>query len=199
MSRIEEIITELEQYIENCKYQPLSNSKILVNRDEIEELLADLRTQTPEEIKKYQKIVANKDAILNDAQQKANDILSNAQIHAQEMISEHEIMVQANAQANEVITLASSQAQEILDKASEDADNIRTAAIEYTDSLLENLSNIISHTLGTSRERYESLNGSLQECLDVVNRNRSELVPQSAPSEDAFSIIASAEDEEEEA
>ena len=196
MSRIEEIITELEEYIENCKYQPLSNSKILVNRDEIDELLADLRNQTPDEIKKYQKIVSNKDAILNDAQQKANDILSSAQVQAAEMISEHEIMDQANAQANEVITIASNQAQEILDKAAEDADNIRTAAIEYTDNLLENLSNIISHTLGSSRERYESLNGSLQECLDIVNKNRSELVPQNDPAEDGFSIIAAEEEEE---
>ena len=43
MSRIEQIITEIEDYIDSCKYQPLSNAKILVNKEEIEELLVELR------------------------------------------------------------------------------------------------------------------------------------------------------------
>lgn len=64
MSKIEQIITEIEEYIDNCKFQPLSTSKIIVNKDDIDELLAELRLRTPDEIKKYQKIIANKDAIL---------------------------------------------------------------------------------------------------------------------------------------
>ena len=36
-SAIEEIIGELEVYIDNCKYQPLSNTKIIVNKEEIEQ------------------------------------------------------------------------------------------------------------------------------------------------------------------
>jgi len=38
-SRIEQLIDEIEEYIDNCKYQPLSNSKIIVNKDEIDDLL----------------------------------------------------------------------------------------------------------------------------------------------------------------
>ena len=53
MSRIEQIITEIEDYIDSCKFQPLSNTKILVNKEEIEELLVELRLRIPEEIKKY--------------------------------------------------------------------------------------------------------------------------------------------------
>ena len=36
MSRIEQIITEIEEYIDSCKFQPLSNTKILVNKEELE-------------------------------------------------------------------------------------------------------------------------------------------------------------------
>lgn len=43
MSKIEQIITEIEEYIDNCKFQPLSTSKIIVNKDDIDELLAELR------------------------------------------------------------------------------------------------------------------------------------------------------------
>ena len=60
-SKIEQIIDEIEEYIDNCKPHNFSSSKIVVNRDEIDELLTELRMKTPEEIKRYQKILANKD------------------------------------------------------------------------------------------------------------------------------------------
>ena len=66
-SRMEQIIEEIEEYIDNCKYQPLSSTKIVVNKDELEELLTELKMKTPEEIKRYQKIISNKEAILADA------------------------------------------------------------------------------------------------------------------------------------
>ena len=70
-SRIEQIIDEIDEFIESCKFQPLSATKIIVNKEEIEELLRELRLKTPDEIKRYQKIISNKDAILEDAQSKA--------------------------------------------------------------------------------------------------------------------------------
>ena len=54
-SRIEQIIDEIDEFIESCKFQPLSATKIIVNKEEIEELLVELRLRIPEEIKKYQK------------------------------------------------------------------------------------------------------------------------------------------------
>ena len=61
-SRIEQIIEEIEEYIDGCKPQTFSSSKIIVNREEMEELLNELRIKTPEEIKRYQKIISNKEA-----------------------------------------------------------------------------------------------------------------------------------------
>ena len=67
-SKMEQIIGEIEDFIDGCKYQPLSNTKIIVNKEELEELIAELREKTPEEVKRYQKIISNKEAILADAQ-----------------------------------------------------------------------------------------------------------------------------------
>ncbi len=184
-SRIEQIISEIEEYIDGCKFQPLSNSKIIVNKEELEELLTELRMKTPEEIKRYQKIISNKDAILADAQAKAEEILAQAQIQTNELVSEHQIMQQAYAQANEVVSIATNQAQEILDKATEDADNIRTAAIEYTDNLLGNLENIVVHAIDTNKAKYDGLMSSLQNCYDIVKANRNELTPTEEEEETA--------------
>ena len=45
-SRIEQIIQEIEEYVDSCKFQPLSTTKIVVNKEEIEELLRELRLKT---------------------------------------------------------------------------------------------------------------------------------------------------------
>ena len=47
-SRMEQIIEEIEDYINSCKYAALSSNKILVNKEELEELIQELRTKTPE-------------------------------------------------------------------------------------------------------------------------------------------------------
>lgn len=176
-SRIEQIIEEIEEYIDNCKPQTFSSSKIIVNREEMEELLNELRVKTPEEIKRYQKIISNKEAILADAQAKADAIIAQAQVKTDELVSEHQIMQQAYAQANEVVMIATKQAQEILDNATNDANNIRMGAMQYTDDILRNLENTISHSIDAAKARHEAYISSLQGFLDVVTTNRAELNP----------------------
>ena len=68
-NNIEQIINEIEDYIDGCKFSPLSTTKIMVNKDELEELLEELKMKTPGEIKKYQRMLANKSGILEDARQ----------------------------------------------------------------------------------------------------------------------------------
>ena len=174
-SRIEQIIEEIEEYIDSCKFQPLSTAKIIVNKDQMDELLRELRMKTPDEIKRYQKILANKDAILQDAKSKAETMIEEAQIHTNTLISEHEIMQQAYAQANEIVMAATEQAQQILDNATNDANDIRIGAIQYTSDILAQAENIIGHTLDSYTSKYEGLVGSLQECYQIVSNNRAEL------------------------
>lgn len=180
-SRIEQLIDEIEEYIDGCKYQPLSNSKIIVNKEEIDELLRELRMKTPDEIKRYQKIISNKEAILSDARAKAEALINEATIHTNELINEHEIMQQAYAQANEVVTLATHQAQEILDGATMEANNVRAAAMQYTDEMLANMENLISQTMNTTTAHYDSFMSALNNYNDIVTANRAELSP---PEED---------------
>lgn len=180
-SKIEQTIEELEQYIESCKPQAFSTNKIIVNKDQIEELLTELRLRTPEEIRRYQKMISNKEAILADAQAKADTIIAQAEVTHSELVSEHQIMQQAYAQANEVVMVATKQAQEILDNATNDANNIRMGAISYTDELLKNLEAILTGAIEGSKARYENLIGGLNQSLQVVLANRAELMPQTEP------------------
>ena len=157
-SRIEQIIEEIEDYIDSCK-GPLfgGGDKIVVDRERMEELLRELRMKTPEEIKRYQKILANKDAILADAQQKAEAIIAQANIQNQELVNEHEIMQQAYEQANQVIEMATSQAQDILNNATRDANEIRLGAIQYTDDMLANMQTMLQDVVEKSNSHYSAM------------------------------------------
>ena len=176
-SRIEQIIEEIEEYIDGCNYSPLSKKNIVVNKEEIEELLRELRMKTPDEIKRYQKILANKDAILADAQAKAESIVNQANLQLNEMISEQEIMKQAYAQANAVVEAATAQAQEILNNAAADANEIRMGAMQYTDSMLANMQSIIQNTMESYNSSYASLINSLNGYYEMIEENRQELAP----------------------
>ena len=176
-SRIEQLIDEIEEYIENCKPRFMSNTDIIVNKEEIEELLRELRMKTPDEIKRYQKIISNKEAIINDAREKAQALINEATIQTNELINEHEIMQQAYAQANEVVTMATRQAQDILDNATIEANNVRMAAMQYMDDILAHLENIIISSTQTATANYESLVGSLNQYRDIIQSNRNELHP----------------------
>ena len=192
-SRIEQIIEEIEEYIDSCKFQPLSNTKIIVNKDQLEDMLNELRLKTPEEVKKYQKILNNKDAIIADAKEQAETIVNAAQIRTEELINEHEIMQRAYAQANALIEQATAQAQQILDSATEDANSIRQGAMDYTDDMLEKLQYIIEKSIRDNRDRYDSLLSGLDNILSIVNNNRNELktpVPEEEVQTEAYNESA---------
>lgn len=176
-SRIEQLIDELEEYIESCKPKFMSNSEIIVNKEEIDELLRELRMCTPEEIKRYQKIISNKEAILNDARAKAQALIDEATVHTNELISEHEIMQQAYAQANGIVATAANQAREILDKATMEANELRTQASQYMESRLVELDSITSSAIQSTNADYERLLGSLGQYRDLIQSNLRSLHP----------------------
>lgn len=175
MSRIEQLIDEIEEYIDSCKYQPLSTTKILVNKEELEELLVELRLRIPDEIKQYQKIISNQEAILSEARSQADTMVAEATAQTNELVNEHEIMQRAYSNANEVIEQANVQAQAIVENAVNDANNIRQGAVQYTDDMLRSLQTIINHTIDGAKGRFDAFLTSIQSSYDIVSSNRNEL------------------------
>ena len=174
-SRIEQLINEIDEYIEECKFKAFSNTEIIVNKDEIQDLLGELRLRIPDEVKRYQKIISNQDAIISDAHAQAQEILAQATAQTDELVNEHEIMQRAYAQANEIIEQAQAQAQAIVDKAVADANNVRQGSIQYTDDMLKSLQTIMNHTMEGAQGRFDAFMNSMKSSYDIVSSNRKEL------------------------
>jgi len=127
------------------------------------------------EIKKYQKIISNQDAILQEARSQADAMVAEATAQTNELVNEHEIMQRAYAEANSIIEQANAQAQQIVDNAVTEANNIRQGSVQYTDDMLRSLQTIIKHSMEGAQSRFESYMSSMQSSYDVVSSNRNEL------------------------
>lgn len=172
MSKIEQTISEMEEFIDNCKLQPLSNSKIIVNKNELEEFIDELKANIPDEIKKYQRIIANRDAILKDAQDKAEEMIKKANEMTVQLVSEHEIMQQAYKEANSVVQDAHAEADEIMTKTVSESNALKSATNQYLDDALESIQNILNTSIEGLNVKYDSLLRSLESSLEVTTKNR---------------------------
>ena len=73
------------------------------------------------------------------------------------------------------------------------------SAISYTDDMLANLEQIMSHASDTVSSKYNTFINSIQSCYDIVTKNRMELSPQTQNTSNyAPQDYAAAEEETEE-
>ena len=188
-SRIEQLIEDIYEFVESCRMQPLSSTKVIVPKDELYDLLDELRLRTPDEIKRYQKIISNRDAIIADAEEKSENILRQTRDKAKELLNEHEIMQQAYYQANEMIMQASEEADRIRREASEEAEQIRTAALVYSNDVLTEVERVLANAYDTAISRYDSFIGTLKNNLEIVNNNKRELNDQLYPAQSGAASV----------
>lgn len=175
MSRIEQIIDDIETFINGCKMVPLSSSKIVVNKEEMKEYLADLREEIPVEIKQYQRVLSNQEAIIADAKLQASSIVANANRMTEELTNEHEIMQKAYARAEEMIQEAQLRAEDIVNNATAEANDVKTAAIQYTDELLSNVQSMLQSSLGGAQSKFDQFTSDLRLTIRTIDQNRNDL------------------------
>ncbi len=176
-SRIEQEIDEIFEYIESCKMQRLSTTKVIVPKDELYDLLDDLRRDVPEEIKRYQKILRQKDAILEDAENKAAELLSDAQEQYRAMVEEHSIMQEANRQAELTVQAANEQADQIIANARAQAEEIGNGAIYYTKDMLQRAEKTIATAYESTTNNARALQVALEGHLAMIRQDMMELDP----------------------
>lgn len=174
-TRIEQIIDDIIDYLDNCKTSGFSKNNIIVPKDDIFDLLDELKLRTPDEIKRYQKIIANREMIIKDAEMKAAAIIADAQEKANRMVSEHEIMQQAYNQANDLVKQANDEADRVRKQCKNETDNMMSGAFVYTNDLLTMVENILNDSYNNTKVHYDNMLSTLRASLDVVKDNKNEL------------------------
>jgi len=184
-TRIEEIINELYEYVENAKTN-LTQSKVVVQKDEIFSYLDELTLHIPDEIKRCQKIIANREnilkkanedaaAIVEEANEKARQIEEDGKERARQLVEETAIMKSAYEQANKVVQNATAQGDKIVKDAEQYSDTIRTGAMNYADDMLDTIEKIVSVAYREAKDNSDRLVNSLKNNLVSLQQNQDEL------------------------
>ena len=198
MNRIEQLISDMEQYIDNCKTQAFSgNRKIVVERGAIDDFLAELRMCMPEVIQRSEKIVNNKDAIISDAKTQAEKLLDDAQEKTNELVDEHEIVQQAIDRGNEILEQANQQAQELLNQAIREANSFKESAVNYTIDAMSSLRSLYEENITSTQSLFEQHLAAMQERYQTIASNHDMFLASVNGSEPRQSQEEPAETEEE--
>lgn len=139
------LIDTLEDLIESGSSIPFSG-KVLLDKDEITELIKEIRIQLPDEVKQAQWIKEERNKILVEAQKEADRLISNAKERIQEL-----------ADKDEIVKIAQEKAEGIIATSEQNAKDMKMASIQYADDVLEKLEKNASQIISTLKMNREEL------------------------------------------
>ncbi len=136
---IQHLVDRLEQLLNDSRRLPLS-AYLLINEDRIYNLVDQMRVAIPEEIKRANRVEADKDRIMAQANEEAERIRELAKQEANELVT------------RDSITMSSQQrADNILERARRDADALRSDADTYVVEVLTRLEEDLLRSLAVVR------------------------------------------------
>ena len=96
------LLEELEQVVDEGRSSPFSN-KVQVDKDEIFEIIDEIKMKLPNEIKQSKWVIEERNKILVDAQKEADEMLKEAEVRLGKLVEEHAVTKKAYEQAAEVM------------------------------------------------------------------------------------------------
>ena len=102
MATLDELINRMYDMVQDAKGIPLAGEKCILERDQMLDLLDELRSTLPNDLQAAQDIVAKRNDLLASGKREAEAIRRKAEEDARQMVSETEIVVAARKKAKEV-------------------------------------------------------------------------------------------------
>ena len=100
------LIDKLDELVQNAKGVPLSQDQVRVDREEIWEIIDQMRSTIPEEIKQARWIVKERQEMLAEAKREAERLIQEAREQAAREASQEEVVKLAERQAQEILAEA---------------------------------------------------------------------------------------------
>jgi cell division septum initiation protein DivIVA len=110
------LIDRLEEILNDSRPIPLTHT-VLVDEDKVLDLIDQMRVAIPEEVKKAQQVLAQRDRILAQAQEEANRTLVLARDRSEQMVEREAIVQAAQARAVDVSSQEIARIQQIQQEA----------------------------------------------------------------------------------
>ncbi len=160
---ISELLDQLEDIVESGKAGFISN-KVTINKDEIKDLIQDIRLKLPTEVQQSVWIMDERNKIIDDAKKEAQAMIKDAKEKQQSLIDQ-----------NDIVEFAREKANTLVDSAKADAQEMRLGAIEYVDSRCREIEDRLGVTLKLVHEEAQAFEHYIADLLKQVSADRGEL------------------------
>jgi cell division septum initiation protein DivIVA len=109
------LVDRLEELFNEARSLPFTRN-VIVDEDRMLELIDQLRITIPEEVKKAQQLLAQRDRILAQAEEQANRTVALAREKADQMAEKDSIAQMAQSRAEQIVAQARAEAQQTHDE-----------------------------------------------------------------------------------
>ena len=124
--KVDDLILQLQDVINDAKAMPFSGGKVMVSSDEIYDIIDQIQDAMPAEVRQAKNIVADRKQILAEANRESENIIRAAEERKKAMLNQSEIVREAQAKAKEIV-----------DDAKQKSAEIRKAANVYVESIIK--------------------------------------------------------------
>ncbi len=157
---IEEVINALYDMINDAWSVPLGADKCVVERDKVLDLLDEISSQLPGELKQSRTIVDSRNEIVASAKKEAAAMMSQAEARAKQMISKEQVYIEAQKEAAELINQANIKVKEL-----------RQVTNEYVDDALKRTEDTVNDALARvrdSRQKFNAMTGVKEKKANAI-------------------------------
>lgn len=141
------LIDKLDDLVHNAKQVPLTD-QVRVDKEEIYDLLDQMRATIPEEIKQARWIVKERQEMLAEAKREAERIISDARERQDQLIADEEVTKEAERAAEDIVEDARAREREI-----------RLGAEDYADEVLHSLEENLTRFIAAVQRGRDRLAG----------------------------------------
>ena len=163
MDDVLRLLDELERILDESRAMPFSN-KVTVDKDEIYDLIQEIRSKLPNELKQSKWVIEERNKILIDAQKEADELINDTKERASRLVEEHEITKMAYEKASEIV-----------EQGKKDTREKRLGTIDYADQVLSITEDRLQEMLNDFQKEFQKTNEFLNTRLHVIYDNRQEL------------------------
>lgn len=147
--KVDDLILQLQDVINDAKSMPFSGGKVMVSSDEIYDIIDQIQDAMPAEVRQAKNIVADRKQILAEANRESENIIRAAEERKKAMLNQSEITREAQAKAKEIV-----------DDAKHKSAEIRRAANVYVESIIKRTEECLSTQLSEVRKTRSNLANS---------------------------------------
>ena len=157
------LIDMLYETVDEAKSVPLNSDKCMISRNEVLDMLGELRSQLPLELKKAQDLIRARDEYVAGAKREAERIRKEAEAEAKTIVAESRIAQEARERGHEILRRAEDQAKNVVQVTNEYADDVLRRAEEALQMALGEMQESRSRFRTASSEQAAAMRGQLDQ------------------------------------